>query len=180
MFLNMDILYKEKTRMRKTTKSEINFVDVYERTIENTCENTVCHQQIRVKFNHITKDLEKINDYSKIISGIYEKNTPFTILYDVSDITSISHEFIKQQSSFMFDNYETTKSLMMKCAVLVKTPAVKVAINALFALKKPPCENYKVFVYSVTNQIKACSYIRYNTNKYSIDAVTNGCSRLPI
>ena len=162
--------------MTTKTKTNINFVDVHERTIENPCENTVCSQQIKVKFNHITNDLKKINDYSEIISRIYKKNIPFTILYDVSEITSISHEFIKHQSSFMFDNYETTKNLMMKCAVLVKTPAVKVAINALFTVKKPPCENYKVFVYNVKNQIKACSYIRYKTKTYSIDAVKNGCS----
>ena len=157
---------------------EPTFADVHERFIINPCENTLCIKQIKVKFNRVPTNMAEIDTYLAKISKVYEANIPFVILYDATKITiNVSNDFIKHQESFMINNYDITQRLMLRCAVIVNVPFMKVALNALFTFKKAPCTDWKVYNSSEKSQIKAYSYIRYKKKISSFRDVKTGCSK---
>jgi hypothetical protein len=96
--------------------------------------------KVIVKFNGSPENDDDIDSYLQKLADIYDQNERFVILYDASAIGIVSPKYLWRQVTFMRTYDAKTKQLMLKCAIVVSSPAARLALKTIFYAKPPACE----------------------------------------
>jgi len=94
-----------------------------------------------VRFDNAPSCMEDVTGYLDKIRTIYDRNKPFVIIYDATNIAILEHKYLQAQISFMREQVERTKDLMVRAAVVVNGPVMRIFLNtAVFLVQPPVCE----------------------------------------
>jgi hypothetical protein len=103
------------------------------------CKETADNCKITCTFTGIPKDNE-MDRYLADIGAIYKKEKSFDLLYDATNIGMVPPASIQKQVRFMRSKDSDTKKLVRKCAIIIKSPFARAALDGIFHIKPPACE----------------------------------------
>ena len=107
---------------------------------EVVCRETENMIKVVIRFHRLPEQDEELKVYFTAIDDIYNKKKTFCMLYDVSAIGLLPFHVLQQQATFMRQHEVETAKYVKRCAVVVSSVAIRMAINGLFAIKKPACD----------------------------------------
>jgi len=103
-----------------------------------------------------TKQSE-FDEYAHMLQSIFDKKTPFYILFDIRNITSLPKmDFVYQQVQFMKNTEHLSKQYIVRVGVMIENIVAKYLIELLFMIRSPVrptkiCESLEEFYSWVEN-----------------------------
>jgi hypothetical protein len=115
------------------------------------CAKPLAFVQVKVvsRPNKVTKVLVRfagtsccevgVDNYLKTMSEVYDKQQPFVVIYDATEVGRIPLTLINKQAAFMRKYDHVTKEYLVRCAVVLTSEWARSSLKMLFTLKPPAC-----------------------------------------
>jgi hypothetical protein len=103
---------------------------------------------VKVSFKGLPADDAEFDQFLLEMTGLYDKKTEFTILFDTRGLGMLPMKYLSGLSQWVTTNGPLAKAYMKKSAVLIGNPFVRTFLKALFLISKP------------SSPLKLCSNLR--------------------
>lgn len=109
--------------------------------------SVICRRKDNIAFVKVTghvNDQKCVDQYIEFMESVYNMNTKFVVLFDLSESTGIPWPLVLKQVSFMRSHRPLTLKYMMGAGIYLKPGIIQTIVHNIFKIC-PPATNVGVF-----------------------------------